>query len=134
MKYTHLTNMEQVMDPTQPLYTIDSFVSGRQRELEQEAEQDELERATRKVVSIRLDVQDIHLLEELAKRLQLNRTRLATELLEAAIEQTRASLSVPRRGIMRVDSTPTEAVLKNADGVVIGTYRDDAIQIGGGDQ
>lgn len=134
MRYANLPPSGSPLDPSHPIETIETFVQARTKELEQHEELDEVDRQIRKVVSVRLDASDIHLLDVLAKRLQYSRSGLATDLLEIAIEQARARLGIPRPGLLRYESDGSQVTLKDEDDRVLGQFEDDAMQIGGGDR
>lgn len=141
-KYSNLSGVSdldeaqrKIGDPTFPSVTLGSYVEERLLELQQSEQENDAEAMSRKVVSVRLAVDDIYILDEISKRLQHSRSRTATDILEIGIEELRAKFGIPRLFSVAMEGDGISVTLKNANtGQVLGTFEDDAIQIGGQDK
>lgn len=146
MRYYNVNGQEELIralsDPTVPVATFGSFLDVRKRELEMCDVESEVEAVKQKVISTRLDVGDIYLMDEIAKKLGDTRSGLAREILEIGIEELRAGLGIRRPSMTNMTGSPDGSTVLSevgpgsdwTDGKVLGTYTDDAMQIGGGDR
>lgn len=126
---------ELLSDPTWPSSTLSTFVDARLELLRDIDEERQIDSMQRKVVSVRLSVSDIHMLDQIAKRLDETRSGLATVILEIGIEELRAKLAIPRVFSTQLEGDSQTTTLKDGQtGQVLGSYQDDAVQIGGDDK
>lgn len=115
---------------TTPATTLQKFLAERLEELSRREEENEIACYERKVVSLRLKVTDIHLLDQMAKKLDYTRSGMATEILENGIEELRAALGIPYLPWVDMSGDATTTVIRDQHENVIGVYQDDALQIG----